>query len=86
MYFNWRTGITTISIITETIQLAIMYFSILILKCLKTHVGNIRSGRRYNNGEEERAFDNEQFPSTETINELKGKSFVFVCIHYQLWS
>lgn len=59
--FNWRTGITSISIITEAIQLTINFSCILILKCFKTHIVNIRHQKQ--------SF----FPS-ETINELKGKS------------
>lgn len=79
MCFNWRTGITTISIITETIQLAIMYFCMLILKCLKTHIANIRNGKKHYNKEEE-----QEFPSTEAINELKGKSITFYGLNLKI--
>ena len=85
MYFNWRSGITTISIITETIQLAITYICILILKCLKTHIGNVRIGSgKYNSKHKEQDIDNKRIdPSIETINELEGK-FSFISIQYQL--
>lgn len=73
MYFNWRTGITTISIITETIQLAIMYCCILILKCLKTHIENVsRVDDEDSNNKEET--DYKQVPTNEALNELKGES------------
>ncbi|KAL7050814.1 hypothetical protein ACKWTF_004226 [Chironomus riparius] len=77
MCFNWRTGITTISIITETIQLAIMYFCMLILKCLKTHIGNVRNYKKHYNEEDE-----QEFPSIQAINELKV--FYFTIIIYAL--
>ena len=75
MCFNWRTGITTISIITETIQLAIMYFCMLILKCLKTHIGNVRNSKKHYNEEDER-----EFPSIQAINELKGTSITIFMV------
>ncbi|KAG5678719.1 hypothetical protein PVAND_008367 [Polypedilum vanderplanki] len=75
--FNWRTGITTISFITETIQLAISYLCILLLKCLKTHIDStiLKKGK----------VQLEQqivSPSLSTINELKV--FYFIMIIYAL--
>lgn len=79
MCFNWRTGITTISIITETIQLAIMYFCMLILKCLRTHIANVRNGKKHFNEEKE-----QEIPSIQTINELKGTSITFYGLNLKI--
>jgi hypothetical protein len=51
----------------------------LILKCLKTHIANVRNGKKHYNKEEE-----QEFPSTEAINELKGKSITFYGLNLKI--
>lgn len=76
LHFNWRTGLTTIALVTETIQLAISFICILILKCLKTHIDNVRKRR---GGREDPSLTKMTMSNSitiEAINELKGKTHI----------